>query len=78
MERFSRTALVMLVQSLDAYRHKVISDIKSGKYSSDETYELEKYIIQIDGVFGELEEQYDECRAQQPDMMPFSELRRET
>jgi len=64
----------MLVQSLDAYRTKTLADLKSDQFTNDQKYELEQYLPQIEAVFDELKDQYEECRTRHPDMMSFTEL----
>lgn len=74
MEPLARSALVVLVQALDVYSTKTFDDLKSDRFTNDQKYELEQYLSQIDAVFDELKDHYDDCRTRQPDMMPFSEL----
>jgi hypothetical protein len=74
MEPLSRSALVMLVQALDVYRGKTLEDLKSDRFTNDQKYALEQYMSQIEAVFDEIKDHYNECRTRHPDMMPFSEL----
>jgi len=74
MEPLSRQALETLVQALDQYQSKLMKDTESGPYSEAAKGQFEQYLVRVGLVWAELQEHYDACRADHPDMMPMQEL----
>lgn len=64
--------LITIIQSLDETRHRIRTEITENRAKD----QRKKQLAEIGPALDELKAAYDECRKEDPSLMPFEELLR--